>query len=269
MQLFFLFVLLSLLGSGFSYYFAGLYLDPSTWWMPVVFALGFFVAFYLLWLLFCFIGSLFISLAKTPKKPDHFAYWAVKETCQNLLPFMGARVKVVGLEKIPPNEKFLLICNHISGFDHLCLVAHLPTRILSISKQENEHLFIAGKWMHQAGFLPLDRRNAFSGLRTIQQAIGYLQRGEASVAVSPEGTRSKDGTLLPFHEGSFKIATRTGCPVIVVRIEGTSLIKKNFPLRPTRVTLTVLAVLRKEDYEKGTAVDLSNRCYEILRSSYL
>ena len=269
MQLFILFLVLSLLGSGCSFYFAGFYLDPSLWWLPAVFAVGFFVAFYLLWLLFCFVGSLFISLKKTPKKPDRFAYWAVKETCQNLLPFLGARIQFLGLEKIPQNERFLLICNHISGFDHLCLLAHLPTRILSISKIENEHLFIAGKWMHQAGFLPLDRHNPFSGLRTIQQAIGYLQRDEASVAVSPEGTRSKDGTPLPFHEGSFKIATRTGCPVVVVRIEGTPFIKKNFPLRPTKVTLTVLSVLRREDYERGTAIDLSNRCHEILRSSYL
>ena len=267
MQLFILFLVLSLLGSGFTYCFSGFYLDPSSWWTLLVFAVGFFVAFYLLWLLFCFVGSLFISLKKTPKKPDRLAYWAVKETCQNLLPFLGARVKFVGLEKIPQNERFLLICNHISGFDHLCLLAHLPTKILSISKQENEHLFIAGKWMHQAGFLPLDRQNAFSGLKTIQQAIGYVQSNEASVAVSPEGTRSKDGTLLPFHEGSFKIATRTGCPVVIVRIEGTPLIKKNFPFRPTKVTLRILAVLRREDYEKGTAVDLSNRCHEILRSS--
>ena len=269
MQIFILFALLSLLGSGCSYFFGGFYLDPSTWWIPVPLALGFFVALYLLWILFCFVGSLFISLKKAPKKPDHFAYWVVKETCQNLLPFMRARVKFVGLEKIPQKERFLLICNHISGFDHIGLVAHLPTTVLSVSKQENEHLFVAGKWMHQAGFLPLDRHNPYSGLKTIQKAIGYIERGEASVAVSPEGTRSKTGNLLPFHEGSFKIATRTGCPVVVVRIEGTELIKKNFFLRQTKVTLRVLSVLRKEDYEKGTAVDLSNRCYEILRASYL
>ena len=269
MSLFIAFVLLSLLGSGCGYFFSGLYLLPSSWWMLIVFALGSFVACYVLWLLFFFVGSLFISLKKTPKKPDRFAYWAIKETCQNLLPFVGARVKFVGLEKIPVDQKFLLICNHISGFDHLCLVAKIPSLVLSISKKENEDIFIAGKWMHKAGFLPLDRKNAFSGLQTIQQAMGYIERGEASVAVSPEGTRSKTGTLLPFHEGSFKIATRTGCPVVVVRVEGTSLIKKHFPFRSTKVTLTVLAVLKKEDYEGGTAVALSDRCHEILRSSYL
>lgn len=269
MQLFLLFVLLSLFGGGLSYYLAGFFVDLSTLWMPFVFTLGFFVSFYLLWLLFCFVVSLFIPLSKMQKKPDHFAYWAIIETCQSLLLFVGATVKFVGKEKIPHDERFLLVCNHISGYDHISLLAHLPTMVLSITKQENERLFIAGKWMHRAGFLPLDRQNAFAGLRTIKQAIAYIEEDEASVAVSPEGTRSKDGTLLPFHEGSFKIATKTGCPVVVVRIEGTPLIKKNFPFRRTPVTLTVLAVLRQEDYEKGTAVDLSDHCWKILHSSYL
>ena len=63
----------------------------------------------------------------------------------------------------------------------------------------------------------LDRENAKEGLKTILKAIEYVKNG-ISIFIFPEGTRNKgeELSLLPFKDGAFRIATKTGCPLIGV-----------------------------------------------------
>ena len=85
----------------------------------------------------------------------------------------------------------------------------------------------------------LDRESVKDGLNMILRSMDYIKRG-ISVFIYPEGTRSRDGILHDFHPGSFKIATKTGCPIIPVAVTGTAAIfedQKPF-LRPGRITLT-------------------------------
>jgi 1-acyl-sn-glycerol-3-phosphate acyltransferase len=268
MQLLIIFLVLSGLVSGLGYYFSFFWRDLSTLWMPFVFFLAAFLALVILFVLWTYLVSLFIDLKKPQRHVNHFAYWIMKEITEWVFVVTRVRLQYVGEEKIPLNETYLLVCNHVSGFDHLCFFGHLKGTIISVTKKENEDIVDVGKWMHLAGFLPLDRQDPYQGLMTIGRAIEYVKTGEASVAISPEGTRSKDGSLLPFHDGSFKIATKTGCPVVVCRLEGTNQVKHNFPWHHTVVKVTVLAVYHKEDYEHGTAVELSEKCHDLLASSY-
>jgi 1-acyl-sn-glycerol-3-phosphate acyltransferase len=269
MQLLLALAFLSLASAGLTYYFSGLYASLANLWMPLLFWMGYFLSFVIVFVLFAVVVSFFVDLKKPQKHVNRFAYWVMKEIAWNGMLFSRAKVRYVNKEKIPFSERCLYICNHVSGYDHLAIFGILPTTVVSITKVENENIFVAGKWMHLAGFLPLNRENPFEGLRTIARAIDYVKNDEASVAVSPEGTRSKDGALLPFREGAFRIATKTGCPVVVLRIEGTSLVKKNFPWRKTPITVTVLDVIRKDRYEGQTTVDLSDQVHDLLASSYL
>ena len=75
----------------------------------------------------------------------------------------------------------------------------------------------------------------------ILDAIAKIKRGE-SVFIFPEGTRNRNETdlpLLPFHEGSFRIATKAGCPIVPVAITNmVSLFEKQFPrLKPCNVVV--------------------------------
>lgn len=92
-------------------------------------------------------------------------------------------------------------------------------------------------------FLPIDRENPRHALEAIQGAADLLERDVASMGIYPEGTRSKDGTLLPFHDAVFKIAKRAKVPILVATTEGTNHIHENFPLHHTDVTLTLLEVM--------------------------
>lgn len=78
-------------------------------------------------------------------------------------------------------------------------------------------------WMKRLYCLFLDRENARAGLKTILTAIDYVKRG-ISICIFPEGTRNtgEELSLLPFHDGSFKIALKTGCPIVPISLNNTA-----------------------------------------------
>lgn len=81
---------------------------------------------------------------------------------------------------------------------------------------------IVKDWMKAAHCVFIDRNDIKQGLKCILECIDDINNG-ISIAIFPEGTRSKvDGEFLPFHEGSFKVATKTGCPIIPVTINNSA-----------------------------------------------
>ena len=102
-----------------------------------------------------------------------------------------------------------------------------------VAKKEMEKIPLLSKWMLNVNCLFLDRNNIKEGLKTILAGIEKVRRG-VSVWIFPEGTRNKNeqlSDLLPFKEGSLKIAEKSGCPVVPVAIKGTAeVFEKHIPL---------------------------------------
>ena len=94
--------------------------------------------------------------------------------------------------------------------------------------------------------MAIDRENPRNAILTIQKAARLLQNGEVCVGVYPEGTRSKTGVLLPFHNGVFKIAQKAGVSVVVLHVSGTERIAKRTPFRATDVRIKVLDVITSQ-----------------------
>ena len=117
----------------------------------------------------------------------------------------GVKLTVIGEEHIPKDEAVLYIGNHRSYFDI----------VLTYARCRNLTGYVAKKEM-----------------LTILQAVEQVKSG-ISVMIFPEGTRNKNDSeleLLPFHEGSFKIAVKSGCPIIPVSITNSSaLFEDHFP----------------------------------------
>lgn len=165
----------------------------------------------------------------------------------------GAKVDIKGLENIPKDEAVLYIGNHNGFFDVLIGYAAVPNLTGFIAKKEFEKIPGLNWWMHMVNCLFLDRSDARAGLKTILKAIDYIKAG-ISIFVFPEGTRSKTGKMGDFKEGTFKIATKTNCPIIPIAFTGTAAAFENqFPkIRPVPITMTFgepiyPASLSKED----------------------
>ena len=136
----------------------------------------------------------------------------------------GTKVTVIGEENVPKDTPVLYIGNHRSYFDIVLTYSRCPIRTGYIAKKEMEHYPLLSNWMRYLHCLFLDRKDIKQGLKTILTAIEKVKSG-ISICIFPEGTRSKSAdetVLLPFHEGSFKIATKSGCAIIPMSINNTA-----------------------------------------------
>lgn len=144
----------------------------------------------------------------------------------------GTRVTVIGKEKVPTDKSVLYICNHRSYLDILLTysLCHAPTGY--IAKKEIRKIPILSIWMKFCHCLFLDRDDIRQGMETILKAIEYIKEG-ISVCIYPEGTRNTNESeveLLPFHEGSFRVSTRSGAPIIPVSISNSrEIFESHFP----------------------------------------
>lgn len=137
-----------------------------------------------------------------------------------LLFICGVKQTVIGLENVPKKEAVLYIANHRSYFDVPVAYTSLPTLTGFIAKKEIAKIPFLSNWMRFLQCLFLDREDIKQGLKTILKGIEQVKAGY-SVFISPEGTRSQTSEMLPFKEGSFKIAEKTGCAIIPVSISNT------------------------------------------------
>jgi 1-acyl-sn-glycerol-3-phosphate acyltransferase len=121
--------------------------------------------------------------------------------------------------------------------------------------------------MHKAGFIAIDRDDPIQGLRAILQCIDYIKKDEASIALAPEGTRSHDGLLHEFHAGSFKVALKSQCPLVVARIHNSENIRVNAPWKRTLVRIDILAVIEPEEYQNFNSEALANHVHDLIEAS--
>lgn len=141
----------------------------------------------------------------------------------------GAQVTYLGKENVPTDQSVLYIANHNSYFDILLTYSQCPNLTGYVAKAEMLKAPLLRDWMKQLYCLFLDREDLRAGMQMILTGIDYIKNG-ISICIFPEGTRSKDGTMQAFKEGSFKMATKTGCPIIPIAISNSAEIWENhFP----------------------------------------
>jgi len=130
----------------------------------------------------------------------------------------GTRVIVRGEENVPKDCPVLYIGNHRSYFDILITYVRVPRPTGYIAKKEMLRYPLLVNWMKNLHCLFLDRKDVKQGLKIILEAIEKVKAG-ISICIFPEGTRNKvNHSFMEFHEGSFKIASKTGCPIVPMTI---------------------------------------------------
>lgn len=135
----------------------------------------------------------------------------------------GVKVTVLGEENVPKDTPVLYVANHRSFFDILVTYVRVPRPTGYIAKKEIEKVPLLNVWMRYLHCLFMDRTDIKKGLQTILDGVAELKQG-VSICIFPEGTRNKgeEGTVLDFKEGSFKMASKAGCPIIPVAICNTA-----------------------------------------------
>lgn len=173
------------------------------------------------------------------KAKDYFSLRFIQWAFRVILWIAGTKVTVIGKENMP-DEAALYVGNHRSFFDILVMYVQCKDLTGFVAKDSLGKIPSLRVWMRYIYCLFLDRKDIKQGMKTILQAIEYVKQG-VSIGIFPEGTRN-DGeelSMLPFKEGSFKIALKTGCPIVPVAINNSAEIFENhFPkLKKTHVVI--------------------------------
>lgn len=141
----------------------------------------------------------------------------------------GCKKHISGLENIPQDQPVMFAANHRSFYDILLAYSSIASRhvqVAFISKIEIKKFPMIAQWMYFLNCLFMDRGNMKQNMEVILKAISLIKEGY-SIYIAPEGTRNATDTLLPFKEGSMKIATKTKAPIVPVCIKHTEEIMEN------------------------------------------
>ena len=181
----------------------------------------------------------------------------------------GGRATVLGLENIPEDHPVLFVGNHRSIFDIILAGSLIKHPCGFVAKKELQGTPIT-LIMEEIHCLFLDREDPRQGLKTILTAIDYVKSG-ISMFIFPEGTRCKvEGTFLPFHAGSFKIATKAKVPIVPVTIVGMGdVFEDHYPrLKWAPVVIEFGKPIETADMDRNAQKDLPDKVKALMEETY-
>jgi 1-acyl-sn-glycerol-3-phosphate acyltransferase len=167
-------------------------------------------------ILFCIWAFLLAALGKGGKAVHQ---WVAVPWARTILRVCAIKVRVTGAKNVDPGVPRIYMSNHQSYFDIFALLAFLPLHFKFILKQELMGIPLFGLAMKKAGYIGLERGEPRKAIKSLNEAAEKMRKG-ASVVIFVEGTRSPDGSLLPFKKGGFNLALRAGCDIVPVVIKG-------------------------------------------------
>jgi 1-acyl-sn-glycerol-3-phosphate acyltransferase len=143
----------------------------------------------------------------------------------------GIRVQVLGLEQVPSGVACIFMANHVSNLDPPILIPLIPGRTSVFLKRSLMKIPVLGFGMRLAEFVPVDRGGSVEAAQeSTERAKSALTKG-LHITTFVEGTRSRDGRLLPFKKGPFFLAVESGAPCIPISISGTETMMRKGSLR--------------------------------------
>jgi 1-acyl-sn-glycerol-3-phosphate acyltransferase len=205
------------------------------------------------------LAPLLIALVLITKN-ENFIYSPVRLFIRAGLAMVRVRVEVSGLERLDPNQTYIFTPNHQSLIEVPLFVAYLGRNPAYLGKKEVFKYPVFGYGIRLIGVVPVDRSNSPAAVESAKLATENLRRGKSYV-VYPEGTRSRDGHLLPFKKGAFMMAIDAGVPIVPVTVSGATKImpKAKVKVFPSTVRLTIHEPISTAGYSKENVVELMER----------
>lgn len=259
-------MLLSLILSAVVSLAAGAFESYMWLWLLPVVALGFGLLFMLATFGYLLLLCRRVDLDREQDGDDpHYRKFA-ELIIESVVPLVRISVKTKGLNQVPTEGRFMLVCNHVNDLDPAPILYALPGRQLAfIAKREVRDMFIVGPILHKLQGQFINRENDREALKTIIKCIQILKEDKGSIAVFPEGGIHPDRKFHHFRPGVFKIAQKAKVPIVVCTLKNTlPMIRNLLHFKRSDIELSVLTVIRPEEFENLTTPELADRVYHIM-----
>jgi 1-acyl-sn-glycerol-3-phosphate acyltransferase len=176
---------------------------------------------------------------------------------RSILWVSGIGTETSGFDHDLHDRSYIFMSNHQSNFDIPVLFSALPVQFRWLAKAELFRIPIFGLSMRGAGYISIDRSNRKSAFHSLVRAAEAIRNG-TSVMIFPEGTRSRDGKLLPYKKGGFVMAVDAGVPIVPVVITGTHAImpKGRLLIRRQWVRVYIGRPIETASFSRKTKDDL-------------
>jgi 1-acyl-sn-glycerol-3-phosphate acyltransferase len=174
--------------------------------------------------------------------------WIVRTWGKLIVRAAGIDLRVEGLDRIDPNKRYILVANHYSYLDIPCIVSAIPQPIRFMAKVSLFKIPIFGWAIGRAGFIPIDRKNRRTAVKSFELAADRIRKGN-TIVIFPEEGRSRERMMRPFQRGAFLLAIKSEKTIVPVAIDSTYDV---FPVGAKRVRPGVVTI------KVGTPIETAN-----------
>ena len=180
--------------------------------------------------------------------------WSILKVC-------GISLPIAGLNHVDPKQRYIFMANHQSNIDIPVLIQTLLAfQLRWLAKKELLWVPLFGWAMWAAKHITVNRTDRADAMQSLKKAKRRIASG-ISLVFFPEGTRSRDGRLLPFKRGGFWLAVQTQTPVVPITIDGSGMIlpKGDWRIRSGEIRIIVGEPQAVESYRSGKLLALLNQ----------
>jgi 1-acyl-sn-glycerol-3-phosphate acyltransferase len=162
-------------------------------------------------------------------------FWA-----RTLVNAAGIDLRTENLGRVRADQRYVLVSNHYSYFDIPCILAAIPQPIRFMAKVSLFKIPIFGWALARAGFIPIDRKNRRTAVKSFDLAAERIRKGN-TIVIFPEEGRSREREMRPFQRGAFLLAMKSELPVLPIAVDGTFDVFRvgAFLVRPNVVTVRI------------------------------
>ncbi len=224
------------------------------------------VPIFLLWVIFSTVVYSIICIFFNLFAPSVARYigrlWTI-----HLLWMGGVKIEVNGLEKLDPAKRYVFISNHQSALDIPAIIAGLKHYVSFIAKKELFMIPFFGWGISAMGHIRIDRSNPRKARSSLDKAVEQLNKFNTSLILFPEGTRSSDGQLGEFKQGSFALALQAGVQMVPLTIKDAMLRlpKKSLRINPGTIYLQIGDPI--DVTPQTTKAEICQKAYDVIKSS--
>ncbi len=182
------------------------------------------------------------------------------------LRIMGIRLKTKGRENITPGKTYLIMGNHQSLFDIFVIPSAIPLVFTGVEASYHFSMPVWGYLIRKWGCIPINRSNLAEAKKSLEKARQTLGTG-LSLAILPEGHRTRTGKMGPFKKGPFYLAKAAQADILPFGIRGGYDFQRRggFLLSPGKVQVWIGEAISYESVAHLTVDELKDRFFERIR----